>query len=252
MEIGEAVAVSNQADMKNKDLCPLCYKSLDGHNKLKKTNDLEEVVSHPEQLKCDPIPIVAGAPPYTTAAHHLIPALQAYNRVHRIVRMGQAVGYDINAKPNGLPLPTCLNPYHDNRAYGDLPDDDLANPENKRTKQAIAEGVMVATGKQWHVGSHNYKQPADESSPVEGGDKELGHEVSYESSVIRLLLELCNDVTASPVCETKTESTDFIGRMNQLSADIADALDEFGRQNPWKSRPFFVSRRAYLYAKKHE
>ena len=106
MQLLEAVAVANIADEKADDKCPFCQKKPEGHatDKPKEVND--KVTSVPSSLNVDIGGRKTGDLPYTSAAHHLISAMQCYARIRRLVRMGNMVGYDINAPKNGIGLPT--------------------------------------------------------------------------------------------------------------------------------------------------
>jgi hypothetical protein len=163
--------------------------------------------------------------------------------------MGNAVNYDINNPDNGAPLPTYRNPY-DGENFGDIKDDGR--------KQQIAEEVMQLTKKQWHVSDHQFAQGSRETwvdkSPDESGpaNVEISHVVSYDTSVIRLLLRVCQKPMEKPLCETPNTSGDFVAKMKEISDEIRSHLDKFGADVPWESRPFFVSKRAQVYAEKQQ
>lgn len=237
MEIGEAVKVSNQTDVKLKDRCPFCHEKKVGHREeLKRSNLEKKPESIPNDLGCRNIDESCDYP-YTTASHHLIPVRQAYARVRRLVRMGNSVGYDINNPKNGAPLPTYTR---------DVGRWDYTNLGPAK-KQEIADGVMEATGKQWHVGHHRFDQKLER----EGADKprggEVTHEVSYDSAVLRKLLGIC-DKAGKDLCEKASPGKSFEQKMNGLSEEISGHLKRFGGKNPMSCRPFFVSMRAVAYA----
>ena len=247
MEIGELVGL-NQIDKEEKnDKCPFCYEARHDIPGQKTEKSSADVRSDPDQLGCDPVKIVPiTGVPYKNANHHLIPALQAYACVRRLVRMGNAVGYDINKTPNGLGLPTIEKGrvYYE-VTYGKLPEDDTRDPSNGRTKRAVANKVMYETNLQWHVGPHNYHQPTDDKSQTEGGDKELGHPVSYDTSTIRRLLGVCTSASEKPICKSGNAANDFIAKMNEISESIKSGVLGF-------DKPYFVSRLAYDYAQTHK
>lgn len=238
MEIGEAIKISNKADVAKEDSCPFCHDKPVGH-RTHHNPDLTAVPeSKPAALGCKTLPVV-GTRKYATAAHHLIPAKQSYARVRRLLRMGNSVGYDINNRGNGTPLPTVANVEHEVK-YGDL---------SSAAKQEFADGVMAATGKQWHVGHHSFESTLTVSWVNESGQEEVAHNVSYDTSVILRLLTLC-DQAAQSLCE-KTDCDDsFKQKMEEISRSIDTHLGKFGGDDPMDSRPFFVSARAYEYAQK--
>lgn len=237
MEIGEAVKVSILNDLKFKDRCPFCHEKKVGHREELKRSNLEaKPESKPNDLGCAKIEKSCDYP-YTTASHHLIPVRQAYSRLRRLVRMGNSVGYDINNSNNGAPLPT-YKP--------DTKDWNYKNLDPTR-KQTLSNGVMNATGKQWHVGHHRFDQTLEREGADAKSGNEVTHEVSYDSAVLRMLLGVC-DKAGKALCEGKNPEDSFKRRMDKVSNEIANHLEKFGGRNPMSCRPFFVSMRAVAYA----
>ncbi|MGK3992645.1 hypothetical protein [Sorangium sp. So ce1024] len=234
----------NQADEQNKDGCPFCYGAK--HEFPSKKEEPSVVVeSKPKQLKCDRLK-VKGSREYTTAKHHLISALQCYARVRRLVRMASMVGYDVNDPPNGIGLPTIaknitytvgtVGP----QAYGTFSDAD---------KQTIAFDVMDKALAQWHVGHHGFEIEIAADSADEHDSNDVGHTVSYDTVVIKKLLQIAYRWVKNSICEKDVDSSaDLIQEMNRLSADIKGNLDQFGAEKPWRSSPFYVSKLAFEYA----
>lgn len=243
MDIGEKVAKLAELDSQHEDKCPFCYK--DPHDfPSKKNKPTKKVTSKPSQLGCAAVP-GAGKGRYTTAKHHLISALQCYARIPRLVRMGSMVGYDVNDKPNGIGLPTIWNPY-DGKKYGDLSEDG---------KEEIAFQIMEETGAQWHVGHHAFEIVIpNEWDPEEwGDDEEIDHTVSYDTAVIKNLLKIADKFSNSGFCDHENDVSDkLVDEMNKLSKKIEQHLEMYkkGVDMPWKSDPYFVSERAFKYAKK--
>jgi hypothetical protein len=255
MELLELVNVANAADVKDDDKCPFCQKKPKNHatDKPKEVND--KVTSVPGDLDVKVEKRTTGALPYTTAAHHLISAMQCYAQIRRLVRMGNMVKYDINNPKNGIGLPTT----HWTLKYTEggklLKYGDLEEPEGKRK---IAYALMKELGAQWHVGHHAFeisvrKKDFDswkESGSEEKGTEDVPHETSYDVLIIGKLFGLLNNV-ATDLCEDPKKDEKFKQDMDKISDEIRAKLSKFngnGGAKPADSSPLFVSMRAYEYA----
>jgi len=248
MELQELVA-ANLADTAASDKCPFCGNDPHGFGKNEDAKPSLEVKSIPSSLGC--AEISGGGPGrYTTAAHHLICAIQCYKQVRRLVRMGSLVGYDINSSPNGMPLPTVCNKYRNNTVnYSKLGEE--VDEDGLSEKDRVAFAMMDATRAQWHVGSHSFEIKIEDYDTTEGGDsQEYLHTTSYDNEVIRLLLEIVTDFGRDELCAKDKDNRDtFINTMNDISDSIKTKLKEFEQSNPIASSPLFVSDRSVRYAK---
>ena len=246
-QLGESVMVAFVADEAADDKCPFCYKARHEFPSKKFPAD-SKVVSKPKDLKCAYLP-VKGQWDHTTAAHHLISAMQCYAKLRRLVRMASMVGYDINNPNNGISLPTVANNITYSldgaapRKYGKF-----SEPEKRR----IAFSVMRQSAAQWHVGHHAVKVDIPQDWADETEDCFLGHEVSYDESVIKELLTLLAKWVDKGWCEKEEDHSDDIKKsMDNLSGRIKSKLDCFGTASPRSSTPFFVSAMAHDYANTH-
>jgi hypothetical protein len=253
MELAELAAL-NVIDVEEDDKCPFCYKKPKGHATKKKPSEInDKVKSIPSGLGIDVETRKTGDRPYTTAAHHLISAMQCYKQVRTLVRMGNMVGYDINAKPNGIGLPTThwtlKYPQRGARVkYGDLDE-----PEGKKE---VAFDLMKELGAQWHVGHHAFEvvvrkkdlESWKETGADEKDEEDAPHETSYDVEVINLLLNLLKSMP-SDLCEDPKKDDKFKEDMDAISKEIRTKLEKFKKgSNPVDSTPFFVSMRAYEYS----
>ena len=235
----------NAADEASDDKCPFCYKAPHEFPAKKKSPNTH-VVSKPSQLGCADLP-VAGPWNHTTAKHHLISAMQCFAKVRRLVRMASMVAYDINDPPNGIALPTVAN----NITYtvggkGPAKYGTFSEPE----KTTIAFAVMDQALAQWHVGHHAFTVEIPVDWAEEANESDLGHEVSYDQSVIKELLDILVECTRSPLCMEEDENSTLKEEMDGLSERIKKKLDKFGANAPRQSAPFYVSRMAHDYADK--
>lgn len=108
----------------DEDKCPICEEATHETTEEKKQNK-GDLKSKPQNLGCSPLTKLPSLPNYTTAAHHLIPAIQCLSKFPRLSQMCDEVGYDVNNSGNGIPLPTVgqkeKNVYGDqNKKYGKL------------------------------------------------------------------------------------------------------------------------------------
>ena len=239
----------------DKTKCPFCGKDL--HDFEKKEKDQKtKVKSKPSSLGCGK-PYRGGAGTWTTAAHHLICAKQCYARLVPLVRMASMAGYDINASPNGLALPTLKNKYDGERWSDDTADKgkkekygDLKDPQ----KQRVANWAMDQTKAQWHVGHHSFEQQIDWDIEEFGEDDEMPHGTSYDNQVLEELYEIFNTFKEEPLfCEEPKDSgSDIKKALDDLSKEIKEAIEQFKAGKPRKSFPYFVSQRAVKYASSHE
>jgi len=250
-ELGELLSMALSLDAETEKKCPFCGNPPHGFGTDKKKKQSDVVKSIPKNLGCDSIEGGTGKPPlrYTTAAHHLICAKQCYAMVKVLVRMGSLVGYDINSKPNGMPLPTVRNKYY-RKNFGDLSDE--ADPDSAGLSQQdiIAFQIMEELGAQWHVGHHSFEIKIVEYDVDEGGeDSEYLHTTSYDCEVLERLLDiavLCQNID---LCKDDSEKESFKQKMDALSEEIASYLKKFAKgSSPMDSKPYFVSDRAYKYA----
>lgn len=240
-----AVAAANKQD--DKFMCPFCTdKKLSDCPAKGEKKVTTKVVSKPKQLACADLN-PKGEFDYTTAKHHLISAKQCYAKLRRLVRMGSLAGYDINDPPNGIPLPTVANNlrYSVNasrrKKYGQLDDDE---------KQTVAFAVMGVEKAQWHVGHHAVVVELAEHWADEEEDDpwRRGHLVSYDTQVIRCLLDILSQYKSKPECD-QDDPGKFKQDMDALSGKIKGKLNQFKADNPGGSSPFFVSQLACDFAK---
>jgi hypothetical protein len=255
MQLLEAVNASNKADKKDNALCPFCQKEPKGHATDKPQEVNDKVTSVPADLKCKIKKRTTGKLPYTTAAHHLISAMQCYAQIRRLVRMGNMVKYDINNPKNGIGLPTThwTLKYPSGRKkvkYGDLSD-----PEGKRK---VSNALMKELRAQWHVGHHAFDikvRKKDYNVWKDGGHDEKDaadapHETSYDVLIIAKLFGLLKN-TPTDLCEEPKKDSKFKQSMNDISDEIRGKLNKFNGKRgakPSDSSPLFVSMRAYEYA----
>jgi A nuclease family of the HNH/ENDO VII superfamily with conserved AHH len=249
-ELGELINYAAELTAERKNQCPFCGKQPHGFGADEKKKASDTVKSIPKNLGyTDALAGGTGAAPYryTTAAHHLICAIQCYAKIKALVRMGNLVGYDINSKPNGIPLPTVRNPYY-GKNFGELSD---VKDGNLSKQDRIAFAVMDRTNAQWHVGHHSFEITIVEYDESEGGeDSEYEHTTSYDCEVIEMLLDITILFMTSKLCDDDPgNADDFKETMNDISTEIATHLKKFATRSPYDSKPFFVSDRAFEYAK---
>jgi len=239
-EIAELVAAPTV--QLSSDKCPFCNKSPHDYPAKTKDPDLDTIVSKPAQLKCKTI---SGGGPgkYSTAKHHMIPAIQCFKQVRRLAAMALSVGWDVNDPKNGIPLPTVRNQYTRNDGtqenFGRLTHDE---------KEMIRNGVMQQLGKQWHVGNHHYEIPSTAESTTEEMSDEgsLDHE-PYDIVVVRRLLEILSELFDENLCEDDNQE-EVKSELDDLCQEIKDKLNAF--KEPKSSYPFYVSRAALQFADK--
>jgi A nuclease family of the HNH/ENDO VII superfamily with conserved AHH len=255
MELAEAVGVANAADVAADDKCPFCHKKPKNHATKKPEEVNDKVTSVPKDLGVEVKKRAEGHHPYTTAAHHLISAMQCYAQLRRLVRMGNMAKYDINNPKNGIGLPTThwTLKYEEGgqkTKYGDLDE-----PGGKRK---VAFALMKELGAQWHVGHHAFDikvsqkdyETWKEEGPDEKDEKDVPHETSYDVLIIAKLFGLLNNVPTD-LCEDPKKDDKFKERMDKISDEIREKLDKFNGKNgatPADSSPLFVSLRAYEFS----
>jgi len=238
-EIGEKV---NQANIKfEKGTCPFCNKpEHPWEGPKKKKVDISKIKSKPKKLGCGSLKPKESEGKYGRARHHMIPVHQCYTRLWRIAEMGESVGYDINGKQNGIPLPTVWNKYNVDGVsvnFGDIKDE--------AKKNEIRWAAMKATGAQWHVGNHHYDVPEKEDTTEDMDDEgELNHQ-PYDSVVLRKLLKIADKVVSKNFCETEDQDKVKL-LLDELCKQIKKNLNAFG-DNPKNSYPYYVSRVALDY-----
>ena len=254
MEVGELVNV-NVADLAKDEQCPFCHKKPKGHSTKKPEEVNDEVTSKPKGLGIKVVDRKTGDLPYTTAAHHLISAMQCYARVRRLVRMGNMVEYNINAPKNGIGLPTTHWTLKYPHGAGRVKYGDLDEPQGK---QKVAYALMKELGAQWHVGHHAFDimvpkrdlESWKETGAEEKDGDDVAHETSYDAVIIDMLLDLVKN-TSPELCEDPEKDDKFKASMDKISDLIRKYLDKFNGQGGFKpadSSPFFVSMRAYEYS----
>jgi hypothetical protein len=246
-EVGELVGAPMVEVQK--DECPFCGKSPhDSKWENKKPN--MKVVSRPKNLGDLPLTPPKKKGCYGRARHHIIPAIQCFAMLPRLVAMASMVNYNINAKENGIGLPTVWNPYKLSNGtpvkFGDLKKDD---PEKKR----IQYDAMRTTKAQWHVGNHHWKP--DKGPEGECGTEDMADEGkidhgSYDMEVIKRLFDFMCNVLAAELCEDPEDNSEEVKkRLEEISnVEIRGKLNNF-KTNPSESKPFFVSLPAYNFAK---
>ena len=245
-EIIEGVSVGIIAD---DDKCPICEKKT--HETVKKKDNLKgDLTSKPDNLGCSKITKNPRLPNYTTAAHHLIPAIQCLAKFPRLSQICDAVGYDVNNSVNGLSLPTVgqgeNNKYTEhNLKYGDLEKSQcgkegakIANPipagERTEVKKNIAFTIMKGLDRQWHVGHHDWKKPQDLQVHVDNYDKLVKVQLrDLEKDIVNEGVAFCEEN------EDDKPGKDILDLMDSLSEDIKSNVKE------WKN--YFVSSLAFQF-----
>ena len=238
MDIGEVVHVSNIT--LGPDQCPFCGNA--EHDFPEKQDvDISKVKSKPKSLGCGCLTPKEKCGKYGRARHHMIPVHQCYTRLKRIVTMAESVKYDINGKQNGIPLPTCSNPYTVNGK-----EINFGKIEDQEVKNEIRNAAMRETGAQWHVGNHHYDIPEKEDTTDGMEDEgELDHQ-PYDIVVLRDLLRIADQFGVPSICEE--EKQDSIKELlDELCDEISSKLNAFA-DDPSKSYPYYVS----LYAMNFE
>jgi hypothetical protein len=217
--------------------CPICEKAPHDTTKDKK-EDKGELKSIPANLGCTPLvpkpSLVASKLHYTTAAHHLIPARQCLAKFPRLSQMCKAVGYDVNNKQNGMPLPTVgqkeKNAYGGQK-YGRLP------PEDKMLVSFI---IMEEVDLQWHVGHHNWVL-------LNLDTDDINHPPNYDKLVKLKLRKIEKDIKqqGKKICDPdkKEPGKEVITKLNTESQTIK------GKIKSWKK--YFVSALAYEFGKQY-
>ena len=238
-QIGELVEKANEEF--GKDKCPFCNQNEHPWPKKKKV-DINKIRSKPRSLGCGNLSPKQSRGKYGRARHHMIPVHQCYTKLHRIAAMGQSVGYNINGKQNGIPLPTVWNKYKIS-GKSELVNFGEIKEEDKKNK--IRWTAMKKTGAQWHVGNHHYDMPDKEEQTEDMDDEgELDHE-PYDSVVLRKLLKIADKAVSAHLCETNNQ--DKIKKaLDGLCKEIKDGLNAF-KDNPDNSKPYYVSKVALDY-----
>lgn len=238
MEIGEAVHVSNVT--MEADKCVFCGEKEHDFPEKKKV-DISKIKSKPKNLGCGDLSPKQEKGKYGRARHHMIPVHQCYTKLNRIVQMAESVSYDINGKQNGIPLPTCWNPYKVNGKninFGKIEDEEIKN--------GIRNAAMRDTGAQWHVGNHHYDIPEKEDTTEDMEDEgDLDHQ-PYDEAVLWALLAIADKFGTPSICEEDKQEK-IKDYLDKLYSDIKKKLNNFA-SNPSKSYPYYVS----LYAMKFE
>ncbi len=240
MQVGERAEALVDYFAEDADGCPFCF--MPRHDSPTVGDAAAEpVTSLPAELGCEPLP-GAGAGRYATARHHLIPALQCFARVPRLVRMASAVSFDINHHGNGMALPTVAGPYlldGEQTVFGELPE---------QRQVLIARYWMRELGLQWHDGNGHLDHPLEERAPTDMEDEGSLDHPGYDQVVIaRLVRELVLLATARPCEDDEDRSPEIRKRLEDISdVEIRGRLMAFAE--PRASHPFFVSRSAWAFA----
>lgn len=168
---------------------------------------------------------------FIAAAHHIIPGKQVFGLFPELVKLATAVGYDINNEQNGIYLMTKSEP------IGGLAEE---------IKQELAYSAMGETGKQWHLGPHNYQMTGAELKEfAKTHDKKFEN---YVDEVFKLLERYQDLVKAKKTCPmTPDRQKEFTEKLDKISADVAEKLTAF-EVDPQASFPYYVSKAAYRYA----
>ena len=218
--------------------CPICGKTAHDFPE-KKPVDIDTIKSKPRSLGCGHLNPREQRGKYGRARHHMIPVHQCYTKVVRLAQMAESVGYNINGKQNGIPLPTVWNKYEadgQKKNFGELNDDQ---------KNEIRNSAMRMTGGQWHVGHHHYDLPEKEDATEDMEDEgELDH-VPYDMEVIKQLTRLAKKILNADLCEAEDQSK-VKDRLDNLCKDIESKLNAF-KANPKSSKPFYVSKWAMIF-----
>ena len=159
-------------------------------------------------------------------AHHIIPANQAFAKFPELVKVATACGYDINCAENCIMLPA------KEEGHGNFDAD---------SKSDSAFAIMALTNMQCHLGPHEYKISEILAAQVH---RHLGRRVKIKSyaELLREKLSKINLSKDGEVCPKE-----IIASLNKISAEVREKLSKF-KENPKSSYPYYVSRRAYLYA----
>lgn len=240
MQVGERAEALIDYFAVDADGCPFCFMPRHDSPTVGDASDIP-VVSLPAEIGCEPIP-GAGAGRYATARHHLVPALQCYAKVPQLVRMGDAVSFDINHPGNGMALPTVAGPYlldGAQKGFGEL-------PESRRV--LIARYWMRELASQWHDGDGHLDRPLEERDPAGMEDEGSLDHPGYDQVVIaRLMREMAQLATARPCQDDQDRSAEIRERLQAISdVEIRGKLSAFAE--PRASHPFFVSRYAWAFA----
>lgn len=244
-DIGEGVAVS--VITVEEDKCIFCGEAVHETTTEKKEGK-GELKSIPKNLGCSPIPQDPQVAFYSTAAHHLIPAIQCLAKFARLSQMADSVGYDVNSPKNGLALPTHgqlnKNSYLlEGVKYGDLSSID---------KKAVAFDVMKHLdnnpgdyGAQWHVGHHDW---SFETVKVLATDTDsISHSTNYDQKVTSLLRDLESKLSKNrKICEPDEGEPggEVIKKLDKLSEKIEKGIKSWNK--------YYVSAMAYVYAKEEK
>lgn len=252
-EVAEMVSVSLANDVDVEEICPFCNEGEHPFPGKKNSKPDYEVVSDPSGL--DPLPDIQkfGVDyPWSKARHHLISAKQCYAKLLPLVRMGKMLDYDINSNKNGIALPT-ISTKTKYPVFGG--GEDKYGAFNEDGKRNIAFTVMSRAKAQWHVGHHavEIKEVTDQFGEEVQNEDDVGHRVSYDTTVVEyLLLVLYKFRKSHDLCKEGDEdlSKQFIDEMNLKSDLIRKSLDKFGTAEPWNDENLYVSKLAFDYAGK--
>ena len=234
MQLGEAIHLSNITV--EADKCFFCGEAEHDFPD-KKEVDTSKVKSKPKSLGCGDLSPKQKKGKYGRARHHMIPVHQCYTKLERIVQMAESVGYNINGSQNGIPLPTCWNPYKVNGSsvnFGKI--------EDMEAKNAIRDEAMRETGAQWHVGNHHYDIPEKEDTTDDMDDEGALDHQPYDEVVLWELLDIADQFGVPKICEDEDQSK-IKDLLDELCSEIKQKLDAF-KVNPKNSHPYYVS----LYA----
>ncbi len=227
-------------DKTGSDKCPICEK--DPHPDRTTTDKKEDkgnLKSVPGNLGVAQLVRVPKLPNYATAAHHLIPANQCLKQFPRLTQMCKVVGYDVNNKANGTPLPTCgqktLNSYvnEDGTAvkYSKLKESDKRN---------VAFLIMERLNLQWHVGHHDWAMDLTTDT--------FPHPENYDKLVKLKLRDLEKDAkkNGKTICDPPDDSESGSALIEQLNA-LSQEID--GHVFAWNK--YFVSAWACRFANEY-
>ena len=171
---------------------------------------------------------------YGIAAHHIISGNNVFRRHTELVKLANFYGYDINNAQNGIYLP--MNP----STRG------TENPKfSEQTtvyKVKTAYEVMDLTGKQWHVAGHDYRLGKAYLKSCEHELKNYVQALNEQLIIVETKLYERKQCRYNPKAKEQ-----FFALMHEVEKTVRKKLDAF-KENPRKSKPFYVSEVALSYA----
>ncbi len=185
---------------------------------------------------------------WSDAAHHIISGDQVFKNFPELVKLAELCNYDINCYEN------CIMLIGKPDGYG-MGDDSQSAKELATAKSSDADLIMRDSGLQWHVAHHRYSFTDEEATLIR---RNFSTYLSKRKDVDTPEIKCYADLLAADV-ETllvnlkqrnicfRDNPQSFIDAMNRLSQRIKANLAAF-RYKPQHSYPYYVSKKAYLYA----